>query len=203
MSSGASGSDEKISASKCLPHTQIQPLDSEQKFNTTHDLSSRGATGSDRNIDQARLDPTAGNRGQYQHPEPHAEGGGSVGPERGDGEDGYEEESGVGGGRGEREVLVVRLGRAQVGIGIWSELWFVRFRSFGRKRPKQGERKEVVPGLPLQVGLGLFDLFSFLVSRLSILSPLSFIRVLVNAVEVQNSCSECETVGQSKSTGTL
>ncbi|KAI6796221.1 hypothetical protein KC361_g4571 [Hortaea werneckii] len=79
MSSGASGSDEKISASKCLPHTQIQPLDSEQKFNTTHDLSSRGATGSDRNIDQTRLDPTAGNRGQYQHPEPHAESGGSVG----------------------------------------------------------------------------------------------------------------------------
>ncbi|KAI7254350.1 hypothetical protein KC335_g14493, partial [Hortaea werneckii] len=64
---------------QCLPHTQIQPLDSEQKFNTTHDLSSRGATGSDRNIDQARLDPTAGNRGQYQHPEAHAEGGGSVG----------------------------------------------------------------------------------------------------------------------------
>ncbi|KAI7527791.1 hypothetical protein KC331_g16116 [Hortaea werneckii] len=73
MSSGASGSDEKISASK------IQPLDSEQKFNTTHDLSSRGATGSDRNIDQTRLEPTAGNRGQHQHPEPHAESGGSVG----------------------------------------------------------------------------------------------------------------------------
>ena len=48
---GASGSDEKISASK------IQPLDSETKHDQPHDQSSRGAAGSDRNIDQARIDP--------------------------------------------------------------------------------------------------------------------------------------------------
>lgn len=59
MSSGASGSDEKISASK------IQPLDSETKYNQTHDLSSRGVAGSDRNIDQTRINPTEGNRGRF------------------------------------------------------------------------------------------------------------------------------------------
>lgn len=54
MSSGASGSDEKISAAK------IDPLASETKANVPHDQSSRGAVGSDRNIDQARIDPIGG-----------------------------------------------------------------------------------------------------------------------------------------------
>lgn len=54
LHSGASGSDEKISASK------IQPLDSETKNNQEHDTSSRGVAGSDRNIDQARTNPLGG-----------------------------------------------------------------------------------------------------------------------------------------------
>ncbi|EMC99882.1 hypothetical protein BAUCODRAFT_128589 [Baudoinia panamericana UAMH 10762] len=73
MSSGASGSDEKISGAK------IQPLDSETKYNQTHDLSSRGVAGSDRNIDQSRIEPTEGNRGQYQHTAPHVDSHGVVG----------------------------------------------------------------------------------------------------------------------------
>jgi len=35
--------------------------------------------GTDRNIDQARTEPLEGNRGQYQHTEPHAQSGGVVG----------------------------------------------------------------------------------------------------------------------------
>ena len=54
MSSGASGSDEKISGSK------IDPLASDIKDNVPKDLSSRGAAGSDHNIDQARIDPLGG-----------------------------------------------------------------------------------------------------------------------------------------------
>ncbi|KAI4173791.1 MAG: hypothetical protein LQ348_006482 [Seirophora lacunosa] len=68
MSSGASGSDEKISAAK------IDPLASETKANVPHDQSSRGAVGSDRNIDQARIDPIGG-AGQYKHPASHASSG--------------------------------------------------------------------------------------------------------------------------------
>lgn len=54
MSSGASGSDEKISGAK------IDPLASDTKANVPLDMSSRGAVGSDRNIDQARIDPIGG-----------------------------------------------------------------------------------------------------------------------------------------------
>jgi len=42
-------------------------------------LGSRGVAGSDRNIDQSRIDPLEGNRGQYQHPESHADSQGVVG----------------------------------------------------------------------------------------------------------------------------
>ena len=45
MSSGTSGSDEKISGAK------IDPLASETKYNTPLDTSSRGATGTDKSID--------------------------------------------------------------------------------------------------------------------------------------------------------
>ncbi|KAI9659045.1 MAG: hypothetical protein M1821_002005 [Bathelium mastoideum] len=72
MSSGASGSDEKISASK------IDPLASDQKYGVEHDLSSRGAAGSDRNIDQTRVDPVGG-AGQYRHPDSKADSQGVVG----------------------------------------------------------------------------------------------------------------------------
>jgi hypothetical protein len=58
MSSGTSGSDEHISA------TKIAPLASDQKAGLPHDMSSRGVTGTDRNIDQTRIDPIGG-RGQY------------------------------------------------------------------------------------------------------------------------------------------
>ncbi|KAK5122886.1 hypothetical protein LTR85_003451 [Meristemomyces frigidus] len=73
MSSGASGSDEKISAAK------IQPLDSDVKYNQTHDTSARGVAGTDRSIDQSRLEPLEGNRGQFQHPASHADTQGVVG----------------------------------------------------------------------------------------------------------------------------
>ncbi|KAJ9621988.1 hypothetical protein H2203_006869 [Taxawa tesnikishii (nom. ined.)] len=72
MSTGTSGSDEKISGAK------IQPLDSETKYNTAHDQSSRGAAGTDRSIDQTRIDPIGG-AGQFQHPAPHADSQGVVG----------------------------------------------------------------------------------------------------------------------------
>ena len=58
MSSGASGSDDKISGSK------IDPLAPETKYNVPLDTSSRGVVGTDRNIDQARIDPVGG-KGQY------------------------------------------------------------------------------------------------------------------------------------------
>jgi len=72
MSSGASGSDEKISASK------IEPLDSETKYNQPHVQGSRGVVGTDRTIDQARTEPLGG-AGQYQHTAPHADDEGVVG----------------------------------------------------------------------------------------------------------------------------
>ncbi|KAI4128138.1 MAG: hypothetical protein LQ338_002875 [Usnochroma carphineum] len=65
MSSGASGSDEKISA------TKIDPLASDVKANVPHDQSSRGFVGTDRTIDQARIDPVGGGD-RYKHPAPHA-----------------------------------------------------------------------------------------------------------------------------------
>ena len=42
-------------------------------------MSSQGVAGSDRNINQARISPVEGNRGQYQHAEPHADTQGVVG----------------------------------------------------------------------------------------------------------------------------
>ncbi|KAL8701373.1 MAG: hypothetical protein Q9201_004942 [Fulgogasparrea decipioides] len=68
MSSGASGSDEKIPAAK------IDPLASDVKANVPHDQSSRGAVGSDRNIDQARIEPVGGGD-RFKHPAPHADSG--------------------------------------------------------------------------------------------------------------------------------
>jgi len=51
VSSGTSGSDEKISSAK------IDPLASDQREGVTHDLSSRGVIGTDRSIDQSKIDP--------------------------------------------------------------------------------------------------------------------------------------------------
>ena len=50
----ASGSDEKISG------TKISPLASETKYGVEHDISNRGAAGSDYNIDKSRADPVGG-----------------------------------------------------------------------------------------------------------------------------------------------
>ncbi|KAL1636279.1 hypothetical protein SLS56_001259 [Neofusicoccum ribis] len=50
----STGRDETISGAK------IQPLDSETKHNVEHDLSSRGAAGTDHNIDHARIEPLGG-----------------------------------------------------------------------------------------------------------------------------------------------
>ncbi|PSK46567.1 hypothetical protein B9Z65_5535 [Elsinoe australis] len=72
MSSGASGSDEKISAAK------IQPLDSETKYNQARDQSSRGSAGSDRNLDQTRTEPL-GVQGVGQHTSSHANDQGGIG----------------------------------------------------------------------------------------------------------------------------
>ncbi len=40
--------------------TKIEPLDSPLKTNTPLDMSARGATGTNRTIDQARIDPLGG-----------------------------------------------------------------------------------------------------------------------------------------------
>ncbi|KAJ9636273.1 hypothetical protein H2199_007948 [Coniosporium tulheliwenetii] len=72
MATGVTGSDEMISGAK------IQPLDSETKANVPLDTSSRGSAGTDRTIDQARIDPLGG-AGQYQNPLPHADSQGVVG----------------------------------------------------------------------------------------------------------------------------
>ena len=58
----ASGSDEKISG------TKITPLDSETKHGVEHDLSNRGAAGSDTAIDQARINPLGGAGMSFNHP---------------------------------------------------------------------------------------------------------------------------------------
>ena len=50
----ASGSDEKISGAK------ITPLESETKHGVEHDISNRGAVGTDTNIDQSRAAPLGG-----------------------------------------------------------------------------------------------------------------------------------------------
>ncbi|KAK8198754.1 hypothetical protein M8818_006621 [Zalaria obscura] len=65
MSTGASGSDEKISGAK------IEPLDSETKYNTPHDQGSRGVVGTDRTIDQARIDPVGGHGELHRSPHHH------------------------------------------------------------------------------------------------------------------------------------
>lgn len=44
---------------------KIQPLDSETKANVPLDTSSRGSAGTDRTIDQARIDPLGG-AGEFQ-----------------------------------------------------------------------------------------------------------------------------------------
>ncbi|KAF2093532.1 hypothetical protein NA57DRAFT_61238 [Rhizodiscina lignyota] len=68
-----------------LSGSKIEPLDSNQKYNTEHDLSDRGSAGTNTNIDEARIDPLGGrvscNAGQYQHPEAHADSQGVVGRE--------------------------------------------------------------------------------------------------------------------------
>ncbi|KZF24474.1 hypothetical protein L228DRAFT_245413 [Xylona heveae TC161] len=74
MSSGASGSDEKISAAK------IDPLASTMKQGVPHDQSSRGAVGTDRNIDRSRIAPLAGHA-HHHHVAPHADTSGVVGHE--------------------------------------------------------------------------------------------------------------------------
>jgi hypothetical protein len=61
----SAGSDAKISGSK------IEPLDSDIKVGVPHDVSSQGVVGSDRNIDQTRIDPVGGHgkcsiRDRYQ-----------------------------------------------------------------------------------------------------------------------------------------
>ncbi|EKG13187.1 hypothetical protein MPH_09659 [Macrophomina phaseolina MS6] len=61
-----------------LSEAKIQPLDSETKHNIPHDESDRGVAGTNRAIDQARIDPIGGH-GQYQHPAPHADSQGVVG----------------------------------------------------------------------------------------------------------------------------
>ncbi|KAJ9663640.1 hypothetical protein H2198_000652 [Neophaeococcomyces mojaviensis] len=72
MSTGTSGSNENISSSK------IQSLDSDQRTGVPHDQSSRGVVGTDRSIDQARIDPL-GDKGVGQHTDPHADSQGVVG----------------------------------------------------------------------------------------------------------------------------
>ncbi|KAI9821064.1 MAG: hypothetical protein M1827_003797 [Pycnora praestabilis] len=97
MSSGVSGSDEKLSGAK------IQPLESEVKDDTPLDTSSRGATGSDRNIDQSRIEPIGG-AGQYQHPLPQTHDGGSTGSDEAIGGAKIEPLEGAQGDKGNEEV---------------------------------------------------------------------------------------------------
>ncbi|MCJ1388686.1 hypothetical protein MMC18_001535 [Xylographa bjoerkii] len=70
MSTGTSGSDEKIGG------TKIEPLAAEVKNNTPLDTSSRGATGTYQNVSLVLL---ASKPGQYQHTAPHADSHGVVG----------------------------------------------------------------------------------------------------------------------------
>jgi hypothetical protein len=61
MSSGTSGSDEKISAAK----RELLASDQKRRGGVTHDMSSTGFTGTDRSIDQTRIDPVGGKRPVY------------------------------------------------------------------------------------------------------------------------------------------
>lgn len=102
----ASGSDEKISG------TKITPLESETKHGVEHDLGNRGAVGTNESIDKSRANPLGGAgmfpfsslllyilkcilehrwkvitdaaalTGQYQHPNPHADSSGVIGPDK-------------------------------------------------------------------------------------------------------------------------
>ncbi|KAI1382374.1 hypothetical protein F4677DRAFT_401779 [Hypoxylon crocopeplum] len=58
--------------------TKIEPLESEVKHNTSYDGQDRGSAGSNRTIDQTRIDPLGG-KGQHQHTAPHADNQGVVG----------------------------------------------------------------------------------------------------------------------------
>ncbi|KAL9110841.1 MAG: hypothetical protein Q9227_004641 [Pyrenula ochraceoflavens] len=83
MASGSIGNDEIVSGAK------LEPVSSSTKAGTEHDLSGRGAAGTDRNIDQTRIDPLGGKArlhdpslaGQYQHTAPHADSSGVIGRE--------------------------------------------------------------------------------------------------------------------------
>jgi hypothetical protein len=54
-------------------------LDSETKYNQTHDLGYPSVAGTGRNLNQSRFEPTEGNRGQYKHPAATANSQGVVG----------------------------------------------------------------------------------------------------------------------------
>ncbi|KAB2574545.1 hypothetical protein DIS24_g113 [Lasiodiplodia hormozganensis] len=66
------GRDDTIAGAK------IEPLESPIKSNVAHELTDRGAVGTNHSIDRARIDPLGGH-GQYQHPAPHANSQGVVG----------------------------------------------------------------------------------------------------------------------------
>ncbi|KAI8961388.1 hypothetical protein F5Y11DRAFT_348542 [Daldinia sp. FL1419] len=65
-----------------ISSTKIQPLESEVKYNAPYDGEDRGSAGSNRTIDQARINPLGG-RGQHQHTAPHADSQGVVGTAEG------------------------------------------------------------------------------------------------------------------------
>ncbi|KAI0381952.1 hypothetical protein F5Y04DRAFT_280183 [Hypomontagnella monticulosa] len=58
--------------------TKIAPLDSEVKYNTPSNGADRGSAGSNRTIDQARINPLGG-KGQHQNTASHADSQGVVG----------------------------------------------------------------------------------------------------------------------------
>ncbi|KAG4221125.1 hypothetical protein PC116_g30398 [Phytophthora cactorum] len=62
--------------------TKIEPLESEVKYNTPYDGEDRGSAGSNRTIDQSRINPLGG-KGQHQHTAPHADSQGVVGTAEG------------------------------------------------------------------------------------------------------------------------
>ncbi|KAI1466672.1 uncharacterized protein F4812DRAFT_432387 [Daldinia caldariorum] len=62
--------------------TKIEPLKSEVKYNTPRDQEDRGSSGTNRTIDQSRIDPLGG-KGQHQHTAPHADSQGVVGTAEG------------------------------------------------------------------------------------------------------------------------
>ncbi|KAI1780166.1 hypothetical protein F4818DRAFT_402025 [Hypoxylon cercidicola] len=61
-----------------LSGTKIEPLELEVKYSTSHDDTDRGSAGSNRTVDQTRIDPLGG-KGQRQHTAPHADSQGVVG----------------------------------------------------------------------------------------------------------------------------